>query len=443
MAPVRPVRPGRLGYGAAIAVVAGVLIAGLVDDAQVQLSLHHSDGQVATTKALLGRTASLLASTTRSLHVTDEGRDAAQKSLARVTAELTSAKQVLAQAQAGVDSRSVEVDDAHSCAGGVNRSVAALQAGNQTRAVADLSAVAPVCENILGSASGGPVYPFDFADPDVLAANGTYFAYGTNSTAGNIQITESTDLQHWTKAGDALPALPSWASPGDTWAPAVIRLRRSYVLYYTAATAGTKVQCLSVATSKRPQGPFVDSSKGPLECQPALGGSIDPSPYLDAAGDPYLAWKSNGGSGQPATIWAEALDPRGTALEGPGPSPLLRPSQPWEGSVVEAPSMVLVDGRYDLFYSGNNWNSADYGVGLAHCAGVLGPCAKVSPEPLLASQSNFVGPGGETVFTDAEGHLDIAFDAWLPGAVGYPHSRLLFVRPLVVTNDLPRVGPPG
>ena len=58
------------------------------------------------------------------------------------------------------------------------------------------------------------VYPFDFADPDVLVVRGTYYAYGTNSTAGNIQIMESSDLANWRKAGDALPTLASWASPG-------------------------------------------------------------------------------------------------------------------------------------------------------------------------------------------------------------------------------------
>ena len=89
---------------------------------------------------------------------------------------------------------------------------------------------------------------------------------------------ESTDLQTWKKAGDALPTLASWAAPGATWAPAVIHLKHSYLLYYTTTSARSRVQCLSVATAKRPGGPFTDSTTAPLVCQPGLGGSIDPTP---------------------------------------------------------------------------------------------------------------------------------------------------------------------
>jgi beta-xylosidase len=296
---------------------------------------------------------------------------------------------------------------------------------------------------MLGSGAGGPVYPFDFADPDVLVAKGTYYAYGTNSADGNVQIMESTDLSHWTKAGNALPTLPSWAARGDTWAPAVIHLKRSYVLYYTVATAGSRVPCVSVATAKRPQGPFTDTTRAPLECQRTLGGSIDPSPYLDAGGHPYLVWKSNGSGVQPATLWAQGLDSAGTALRGTAPTALLRHGRPWEGSVVEAPSMVTVGGTYFLFYSGNDWNSADYAIGVARCVGALGPCTKTLSGPLLGSQPDLEGPGGEAVFTDTHGQLEMAFQAWLPGAVGYPHPRLLFIRPLVVTDGIPTVEPPG
>jgi len=436
------VRSRRLVAGGALAVVVGVLVAGVVDDVQVQLRLHRSQGQVAATAALLNRTDALVSSAAASLRATDTGRAAAGRSLGQVTGEISSAQRLLSQSRTGMAARTVALVDVHSCAGGVSRSVAALQAGKQKQAVAALSSVAAACEGMLGSGDGGPVYPFDFADPDILVVKGTYYAYGTNSTDGNVQIMESTDLSHWAKAGDALPTLPSWAAPGYTWAPAVVHLKRSYVLYYTAALSGSRLPCVSVATARRPQGPFTDTTRGPLVCQRTLGGSIDPSPYLDGAGRPYLAWKSNGFGAQTAAIWAQALDPQGTALRGSGPSELLRPSRPWEGSVVEAPSMVTVNGTYDLFYSGNNWNSADYAIGVAHCAGVLGPCTTSLSGPLLGSQPNLEGPGGESVFTDAQGDLEMAFQAWLPGAVGYPHPRLLFIRPLAVTGGVPVVEPP-
>jgi hypothetical protein len=433
----------RSGYPAACALVVGLLVAALVDDVQVQVRLHDSNSQVATNRALTRHTADLISGATAALRRTDHGRRVAETGLTRVMTELATARQLLTQDEHGVASESIELAAVRSCADGVSRSVTALQGGHQAQAVATLSAVASACENGLGSEAGGPVYPFDFADPDVIVVKNTYFAYGTNSTAGNIQIMESTDLHHWTKAGDALPTLASWAVPDETWAPAVIHLKRSYDLYYTAAEAGSKVQCLSVATSKRPQGPFVDATTAPIECQPALGGSIDPSPVIDAAGRPNLVWRSIGRGDQPATLWAQALDPAGTALLAGAPSSLLRPTESWEGSVVEAPTMVLENGTYLLFYSGNNWNSSDYGIGVARCSSVLGPCVNALSGPLFASQSNLLGPGGESVFTDTQGQLQMAFHAWLPGAVGYPHPRLLFVRPLMMDGGLPRVGPPA
>jgi len=436
-------RGRRVVIGAVVTVTVGLLAAGVADDIHVQRELHRSQTQVTATRTMVRRTNALLSSTTRSLRVTNQGSDATQANLAKITTQISAAQKQLAQAKAGVATGEVVLGAVHSCAGGVSRSVAALQAGNQKAAVGALSSVRTACLDMLGSGSGGPVYPFDFADPSVIDVKGTYYAYGTNSTAGNIQIMESTDLQNWRKAGDALPTLASWATPGATWAPAVIHLKRSYLLYYTAATSGSRIQCLSVATARRPQGPFTDSSKAPLECQTTLGGSIDPSPYLDADGHPYLTWKSNGGSGQPSTIWAQALDNQGTALKGSEATLMIRPSQGWEASVVEGPSMVAVAGSYDLFYSGNNWDTSHYAIGVAHCTGPLGPCTKPLSGPLYVSQASFEGPGGAAVFTDAQGNLQMAFQAWLPGAVGYPHPRLLFVRQLAIVDGIPRVDAPG
>jgi hypothetical protein len=105
--------------------------------------------------------------------------------------------------------------------------------------------------------------------------------------------------------------------------------------------------------------------------------------------------------------------------------------------------MVAEDGGYDLVYSANDWDSADYAVGVARCSGPLGPCRKPLSGPLFASQANLEGPGGATVFSDSQGQLQMAFQAWLPGAVGYPHPRLLFIRPLTMVDGLPRVDAPA
>jgi beta-xylosidase len=150
----------------------------------------------------------------------------------------------------------------------------------------------------------------------------------------------------------------------------------------------------------------------------------------------YLQWKSNGGAG-PATIWSEQLNPSGTAFAAnTSPAQLLVPDQAWEAGVVEAPDLVTNDGRYFLFYSGSNWNSANYAVGVASCSGPLGPCAKQLSQPVLAS-ATMEGPGSESIFTDASGSYWIAFDGWIPGGVGYPHSRDLYLRRLNLSGTTP------
>ena len=215
----------------------------------------------------------------------------------------------------------------------------------------------------------------------------------------------------------------------------------SFVLYYTATDAGTGRECISEAVATSPTGPFEDHSVRPLVCQPTLGGSIDPSPFLSAAGRPYLVWKSQGGA-LPPSLWDEPLDPAGTGLlAGTAPARLLGPSQPWEGGIVEGPSMVWWGGRYLLFYSANAWSSARYAIGVAVCSGPAGPCTKPLSRPLLATGPGVAGPGGPAVFSDTSGQPWLAFHAYLPGAVGFPNSRDLFLRRLALVDGMPEVAP--
>jgi hypothetical protein len=397
-------------------------------------------------RSRLTRTSRHLVASEQTLKVINVTKAANQASLNDMSGELASTKQQLAQADQGLNLQNLSISTLDACVSGVQQAVTLLQQGAQQEASNAIRGVAGVCKTVQGANPDGPAYPFDFPDPDVVDVSGTYYAYGTNSAGGNIQIFRSTDLSHWKTVGDALPKAASWASTGYTWAPGVLRHRRRYLLYYATddrLSLGSK-ECISVATARRPGGPFVDSSSAPLICQTSLGGSIDPAPYTDATGRPYLTWKSNGAGGQPATIWSEALSPSGTAMaRRSSPTVLLRPSQQWEGSVVEGPYMWTSGGSYYLFYSGNNWNSTAYAIGVAQCRGPLGPCTKPLGGPLYTSKPNLEGPGGASVFADAQGNPWVAFHGWLPGAVGYPNARLLFVRPLGSLGALPPPLPAG
>jgi beta-xylosidase len=356
--------------------------------------------------------------------------------------QLAGVEASLNDANAGSSLEGLGISVLHTCLGGVQAALHAVSMNDNQGAATAISAVSGPCASLDGGASAGLVYPFDFPDPDVVPVGQTYYAYATNSVAGNIQIISSTNLTQWTSVGNALPSLPGWAKPDETWAPSVTRVNGTYLMYYTADFAPSGTQCISVATAKDPQGPFTDDSVLPLECQQSLGGSIDPSGFTDVNGAQYLTWKS-GGPGS-SKIWAQRLNTSGTGFAaGTDPTQLLAPIQPWEGGTVEAPDLVLANGRYFLFYSGNDWDSAKYAVGVAQCAGPLGPCTDASPSPILSSRSETAGPGGESVFEDTDGTYWIAFHAWVPGAVGFPNSRDLYLRRLDLSGSSPSVAPSG
>jgi len=418
-----------------------LLVAGWVD--------ARGHGATNAEQAALGRARAHLAAVQR-----DVGSASASKAAMTAKREQLGVSMVTTQIElGGVNSdlgdtqvhaylQGVNIKTLQICLGGVQNALDALKFTATAQAAQDITAVAGPCSQLTGGTSAGLVYPFDFPDPDVILAGSTYYAYATNSVAGNIQIIDSTDLTHWTVVGNALPSLPSWATPNLTWAPSVALIGGQYELYYAVDPAGSTTECISVATATQPQGPFTDSSSAPLECQNGLGGSIDPSPFIDANGTVSLVWKS-GGPGT-SRIWSQQLAPSGTSFA-PGTSPtlLLTPDQSWEGGTVEAPDLVEAGGHYHLFFSGNDWNSANYAVGVATCAGPLGPCADASPGPILASGNGMAGPGGESVFVDGSGSFWMAFHAWVPGAVGFPHSRSLYLRRLDLSGAVPAVAGPG
>ena len=162
--------------------------------------------------------------------------------------------------------------------------------------------------------------------------------------------------------------------------------------------------CIGDAISTAVAGPYI-ASPVPFICQRSLGGSIDPRVFVDASGQPSMVWKSDQNARSYSVdtqIWSQPLSADGMHLLGQ-PDVIFGPDEPWEGHIVEAPQMVLVRGTYYLFYSGGWFNQPGYSVGVARCAGPSGPCADVSPTPLLSSNAQGQGPGEESVFSNAAG----------------------------------------
>jgi len=266
------------------------------------------------------------------------------------------------------------------------------------------------------AADSNPVIDRDFPDPDVLEVDGTFYAYGTNGQNRNVQVAKSTDLETWEDLpDDALPELPSWVIEGKTWAPEVTQLEDgSFVMYTTTTNFEPALQCIAVATADSPEGPFEIVGDEMLVCPEDDGGAIDASTFLDEDGTRYLLWKNDGNCcGLDTWLHIAPLSDDGLSLAGKE-TKLVKQDQPWEGNLVEAPTLVERDGTYVLMYSANDYGSDKYAIGYATADSPTGPFTKAE-EPLLTtdgSEGRFVGPGGQDVVTAPDGSDRLVFHSW-------------------------------
>ncbi len=315
-----------------------------------------------------------------------------------------------------------------------------------------------------GADNWSPVHADDFPDPTVICVptacgvGATYYAFSTQNFAPanqtiNIQESTSTNGVNWTPSNvkDALPQVGSWAKAGETWAPSVAFNGNEYVMYYAATEIRQpNDQCIGVATSSTPNGPYADPNAYPIVCEdgngwpaPTIdqrgsedgGGSIDPDVFT-SHGSSYLLWKNDGNhSAMSTTIWSVPLHPDLLTPSMSTPTPLLTADAAWQANIIEGPTMYEHDvtvgsttkSYYYLFYAGNGYASADYGIGWAFCpSGPTEACSdQSSSSPLFPSQQpGMSGPGGPDVFnlpptSGQTGQSIMTFAAWQGTTIGY------------------------
>lgn len=292
-----------------------------------------------------------------------------------------------------------------------------------------------------GLIAGEPLLPGDFADPFVLDQDRVAYVYATNTTDANLPVVRIDNYKEATYLGDGFPTIPSWTSKNFIWAPAVwARPDGQYVLYYAGLDNASNKMCVSRAVSSSPAGPFTDDSTGPFVCPLDEGGAIDPAVVVDD-GKPYLLYKNDGNCcGITTTLWSVPLSSDGLSLDG-SPTKLLSDDQKWEGGNTEAPSMVAVGDKYLLFYSGNDWSTANYAIGYGVCDSITGPCRKPEDDAWMTSTGDAKGPGGQEFF-EADNQVWMVYHGWLPGEVNTPGGeRRLFLDVITVSDDVPsRIG---
>ena len=271
-----------------------------------------------------------------------------------------------------------------------------LGASGQVKTKAKVKAAAKAAPKALAPTPiANPVLAGDYPDPSVTKVGNTYWATATSSNWGpTFPLLKSTDLQHWSLVGHIFPGeRPAWADY-YFWAPEIGHdpNGKTYV-FYTAHQRGGNL-AVGVASADRPEGPYQDH--GPLVGQP--DGSIDGFPVQDENGQPYLLWKEDGNSVQkPTPIWAQRLSADRTKLVGEK-TELFRNTAPWEGNLVEGPSVVRHDGYFYLFYAANGCcgGTCTYGTGVARAKNLLGPWEKYDRNPILTKGDAWTCPGHGT-----------------------------------------------
>jgi beta-xylosidase len=223
-----------------------------------------------------------------------------------------------------------------------------------------------------------PVHSSNFPDPFILKHQGEYYAICTGhwSDGKIFGMLRSKDLLNWEDLGGVM--LPIESHDPETipyihyWAPEIYRFGDTFYLYYSVGNE--TYMNIRVATSKQPQGPYLDSGKMLTSEQFA----IDAHVFRDDDGQHYLFYAtdflehSHIGTG---TVVDRFVNP--FTLEG-DPKPVTRAKYDWQvydperkekGGVrwhtVEGPCVLKRKGVYYEMFSGGNWQNKSYGVSYA------------------------------------------------------------------------------
>lgn len=276
-----------------------------------------------------------------------------------------------------------------------------------------------------------PVWPGYFADPFVFRARGRYYAYGTGDSIGArcepdgrvFPVLVSDNLAQWSYSGGALEAIQP-TQDSLFWAPEVAEREGAFYLYYALDYR------LRLAVSDRPEGPFTDVGRDLFPDEPF---SIDGHPFQDPKdGRWYLFFAKDFFDSRVGTGIAAVPLRDDMASPADSPKTILRASSDWQifernrtwyerrweaWHTVEGPFVVFHQDRYYCFYSGGNWESSNYGVGVGVAEHPLGPYidewSSAGPSVLKGVADRIIGPGHNSVVLGPDGQTHyLAYHAW-------------------------------
>ena len=252
-----------------------------------------------------------------------------------------------------------------------------------------------------------PVYPKDFPDPFVLADGGKFYAYGTQTRGTGFQLMVSNDLVHWKTQVLDFPV--PW-SQAHYWAPEAVHHNGQYYLTYSALDPASKKHHIGIATANQPTGPFQHRAIL-VRGDDNKVGVIDATHFFEPDGSAFLVYSEE----TPRRIVMRQAK-HDLLSVGSEVTELIHPDLEWEHGVTEAPTVILRDGIYHLFYSAGPYEgtkqSGRYSVGHAQAKSLKGPYLK-SPQPILKSvEGDTYGPGHQCLVQTPDGAWWMLYHAW-------------------------------
>ena len=139
-------------------------------------------------------------------------------------------------------------------------------------------------------------------------------------------------------------------------------------------------------------------------------------------------------------IHAQRLAPDGRSLVGEDRI-VLANDLDWEGHLIEGPFVTCQEGRYWMFYAGNDFSTPAYGIGVAVADHPMGPFVKQGA-PVLQSTREWTAPGHASVAPGLDGRPQLFFHAFHPGTGGYNAFRALLTVGLRFSRDRVEVAEP-
>lgn len=295
------------------------------------------------------------------------------------------------------------------------------------------------------------------ADPAIIKAQNssqnTWYLYCTSDAlySGDpnphyIKIFESTDLINWSYDGNAFAGLPSWASNGHLWAPAIKYFNGQYYLYCASPSSNQDTKggaAIGVGTSASPKGPFIDHGSPVVEPEPTLGdccdgrdrSTIDPDVVQDSGGQRYISFGSFDGG-----IFLRKLSADGFTSDKASETQIAATNRYEDGFLWQ-------HGSYWYLFSSSanccNGPLTGYSVFVGRAVSPMGPFVDQQgvamtdmntggSEVLAQTGNRWIGPGGNVLFTDEAGQDYILYHAVPSDAPVYTGTTNYTARPALI-----------